>query len=103
MNKKSTPAFAKFIAERARELQDRDIHEQREQEQKPVTVRLPSGYIALIDRFASELEMNRQSFLMQLIHEGLKDSIDAMTELAPEEKQREINMEYQTLMHGDLV
>lgn len=105
MSIESTSSVAKFVKARANELLKQEIYEQRQQEQKPVTVRLPSGFIAIIDRLASDLDMNRQSFLMELIHESLKDSIAAMSESvsSEEETQRETYMEYQALMYGDLV
>lgn len=57
---------------------------------KSVTLRLPVGHVALIDRLASDLGFSRQAFLDTLLETVLQDSIRAMAAQFSEEKREEI-------------
>lgn len=91
-----------FVHHRVRELIEKDAFESHSQEFKPITVRLPEGYVALIDKLASELDFTRQAFLLNLVSEALDDAIRGLVMTMDEPDAIEAFSRYQALKNGDL-
>jgi len=89
-----------FVRARFIEVIEKEDREQRHQALKPVTVRLPEGNVALIDLIATELDLSRQEFLLNLIGEALQEAIQTLASFAPEEKRSEVYRHYLEVMTG---
>lgn len=94
-------SVAEFVKFRIQQLAENDYREARIQEQKPVTVRLPAGYIALIDRLAQDLELSRQAFMFEVISEALDECIRALVQSAPEDRAMHLYRDLTDLKHGE--
>lgn len=66
-----------FIEHRFEELAARQLMSRAKSSLQNVTVRLPKGEIAAIDRMATLLEMSRQEFLFELIGAGMEQAIQS--------------------------
>lgn len=95
-------SVADFVKYRLLELAQQEDREQRAQEQKPITVRLPAGYIGLIDLLAHELDFTRQAFLFELVGEALEDAVRGMVETMPEEQRPSAYRHYMGVMTGEI-
>lgn len=89
-----------FVRARFIEVIEKEDREQRQQALKPVTVRLPEGNVTLIDQIATELDLSRQEFLLNLIGEALQEAIQTLVSFAPEEKRGEVCRQYLDVMTG---
>lgn len=89
-----------FIRTRYEEVIRNEAETQAQQTLKGVSVRLPEGWIAVIDMLAQELELNRQGFLYQLLGEALQESIQTMADFAPEEQRAAVYRHYLETMWG---
>lgn len=90
-----------FVRARFIEVIEKEDQEQRQQALKPLTVRLPEGNVALIDLIATELDLSRQEFLLNLIGEALQEAIQTLSGFAPEEKRGEVYSRYLDVMTGN--
>ena len=66
-----------FIEHRFEELAARQLRSRAKSSLQNVTVRLPKGEIAAIDKMATFLEMSRQEFLFELIGAGMEQAIQS--------------------------
>ena len=98
--KPSHDSVADFVRYRVEELIKQEVQEQRVQEYKPITLRLPTGHIALIDLLAHELDFTRQAFLQELVSEALEDAVRAMVGTLPEEQRVDAYTHYMAVMEG---
>lgn len=89
-----------FIRVRQMELLDNDSREAEKETRQAVTVRLPRGHVALIDRVAKELEFSRQDFLAHLVDFALQDVIKTLADLGDESERMAIWKDYYATMEG---
>lgn len=66
-----------FIDHRLEEIAVRQLKSRAKSSLQNVTVRLPKGEIAAIDKMATFLEMSRQEFLFELIGAGMEQAIQS--------------------------
>ena len=64
-----------FIEHRFNELAARQLMSRAKSSLQTLTVRLPKGELAAIDKMATFLEMSRQEFLFELIGAGMEQAI----------------------------
>lgn len=95
-------SVADFVKYRLIELANQQEQEKRVQEQKPITLRLPAGHIALIDLLAHELDFTRQAFLQELVAEALEDAVRGMVDTIQEDRRVAAYMHYMAVMAGEL-
>lgn len=89
-----------FIRVRQMELLDNDSREAEKETRQAVTVRLPRGHVALIDRVAKELEYSRQDFFSHLVDVALQDVIKTLADLGDESERMAIWKDYHATMEG---
>ncbi len=89
-----------FIRVRQMELLDNDSREAEKETRQAVTVRLPRGHVALIDRVAKELEFSRQDFFSHLVDVALQDVIKTLADLGDESERMAIWKDYHATMEG---
>lgn len=89
-----------FIRVRQMELLDNESREAEKETRQAVTVRLPRGHVALIDRVAKELEYSRQDFFSHLVDVALQDVIKTMADLGDESERMAIWKDYHATMEG---
>ena len=92
-----------FIRVRQMELLDNDSREVEKETRQAVTVRLPRGHVALIDRVAKELEYSRQDFFAHLVDVALQDVIKTLADLGDESERMAIWKDYHATMEGQEV
>lgn len=66
-----------FIDHRLEEIAARQLKSRAKSSLQNVTVRLPKGEIAAIDKMATFLELSRQEFLFELIGAGMEQAIQS--------------------------
>ncbi len=89
-----------FIRVRQMELLDNDSREAEKETRQAVTVRLPRGHVALIDRVAKELDYSRQDFFSHLVDVALQDVIKTLADLGDESERMAIWKDYHATMEG---
>lgn len=89
-----------FIRVRQMELLDNDSREAEKETRQAVTVRLPRGHVALIDRVAKELDYSRQDFFAHLVDVALQDVIKTLADLGDESERMAIWKDYHATMEG---
>lgn len=89
-----------FIRVRQMELLDNESREAEKETRQAVTVRLPRGHVALIDRVAKELEYSRQDFFSHLVDVALQDVIKTLADLGDESERMAIWKDYHATMEG---
>lgn len=89
-----------FITIRHKEVIQNEVHEAEKETRQAVTLRLPRGHVALVDRLAKELDYNRQDFLSQLLDVALQDCIKAMSDLHLEGDRMNAWKSYMATMDG---
>jgi hypothetical protein len=70
-------SVSEFIAHRFEELAVKQLLSRSRSSLQNMTVRLPKGEIAAIDKMATFLEMSRQEFLFELIGAGMEQAIQS--------------------------
>ena len=89
-----------FIRVRQMELLDNESREAEKETRQAVTVRLPRGHVALIDRVAKELDYSRQDFFSHLVDVALQDVIKTLADLGDESERMAIWKDYHATMEG---
>ena len=89
-----------FIRVRQMELLDNEFREAEKETRQAVTVRLPRGHVALIDRVAKELEFSRQDFFAHLVDVALQDVIKTLSNLVDESERMATWKDYHATMEG---
>ena len=89
-----------FIRVRQMELLDNEFREAEKETRQAVTVRLPRGHVALIDRVAKELDYSRQDFFSHLVDVALQDVIKTLADLGDESERMAIWKDYHATMEG---
>ena len=89
-----------FIRVRQMELLDNESREAEKETRQAVTVRLPRGHVALIDRVAKELDYSRQDFFSHLVDVALQDVIKTLANLGDESERMAIWKDYHATMEG---
>jgi hypothetical protein len=89
-----------FIRVRQMELLDNEFREAEKETRQAVTVRLPRGHVALIDRVAKELDYSRQDFFSHLVDVALQDVIKTLADLGDESDRMAIWKDYHATMEG---
>ena len=87
-----------FITQRYQESQHADAMAAEKETRQGVTLRLPVGHLAVIDRLSKEFSMTRQDFLSSLIDVALQDTIKALADLAPEKDRMKVWKDYSETM-----
>lgn len=77
-----------FIEHRFEELAARQLMNRAKSSLQNVTVRLPKGEIAAIDKMATFLELSRQEFLFELIGAGMEQAIRSASSRLQEGAER---------------
>ena len=77
-----------FIEHRFEELAARQLMNRAKSSLQNVTVRLPKGEIAAIDKIATFLDMSRQEFLFELIGAGMEQAISSAARRLAESPER---------------
>lgn len=81
-------SVAEFIDHRFEELAVRQLLNKAKSSLQNVTVRLPRGEIAAIDKMATFLEISRQELLFELIGAGMEQAIRTSASKLAEGPQR---------------
>ena len=89
-----------FIRVRQQEVLETEFREAEKETRQAVTVRLPRGHVALIDRVAKELEFSRQDFFAHLVDVALQDVIKTLADLGDESDRMAIWKDYHATMEG---
>lgn len=89
-----------FIRVRHMEVIENECREAEKETRQAVTVRLPRGHVALIDRVAKELEFSRQDFFAHLVDVALQDVIKTLANLGDESERMAIWKDYHATMDG---
>lgn len=76
-----------FIKRRFEELAMTEHAQQREAELQALSIRLPRGYVALIDHLAKDLDYNRQQFMARVIDLALQDCMKAYADMSKDPQQ----------------
>lgn len=81
-------SVAQFIEQRFNELALRQLQNKAPSTLQNVTVRLPKGEIAAIDKMATFLDMSRQELLFELIGAGMEQAISTAAGKLTDAEQR---------------
>ncbi|MNZ60836.1 hypothetical protein D3C78_789110 [compost metagenome] len=101
MTDRDYESVSNFVRARFIEVIEKEDRDQRQQVLKPVSVRLPEGSVALIDQIATELDLNRQEFLLNLIGEALLEAAQTLANMAHEAKRAEVFRQYLDVLTGN--
>ena len=89
-----------FIRVRHMEVIENECREAEKETRQAVTVRLPRGHVALIDRVAKELEFSRQDYFAHLVDVALQDVIRTLAIQGDESERMAIWKDYHATMDG---